>query len=171
MGVRAYAARQELRSANGRLLDYVKNGGVVVVQYQTMEYSRNYGPYPYSLTSDAEKVVDEDSPVEILDAANPVFTWPNNITTNDFKGWIEERGHDFMKEWDPHYEALIETHDPNQDPQKGGLLYARYGKGVYIYTAFAFYRQLTEGVPGAFRLFANLVSLPRNPGLAAGKTE
>ncbi len=171
MGVRAYAARQELRSSNGRLLDYVKNGGVIVVQYQTMEYARNYGPYPYVLTSDAEKVVDEESPVKILDPNNPLFTWPNKITPDDFKGWIEERGHDFMKEWDSHYEALIETHDPNQDPQKGGLLYARYGKGVYVYTAFAFYRQLPEGVPGAFRLFANLVSLPRNPALAGGATE
>jgi LmbE family N-acetylglucosaminyl deacetylase len=169
MGVRAYAARPELRSSNGRLLDYVKNGGVIVVQYQTMEYARNYGPYPYSLTADAEKVVDEDSPVEILDTRNPVFTWPNKITGDDFKGWIEERGHGFLKEWDSKYEALIETHDPNQDPQKGGLLFGRYGKGVYVYTAFAFYRQLPEGVPGAFRLFANLVSLPRNPGLENGR--
>ncbi|MGC2465786.1 MAG: PIG-L family deacetylase [Candidatus Acidiferrum sp.] len=169
MGVRAYAARPELRTQNGRLLEYVKNGGVIIVQYETMEYSRGYGPYPYTLTNDAEKVVDENSAVEILRPENPVFNWPNKITTNDFKGWIEERGHDFMKEWDPHYEALLETHDPNQDPQKGGLLFARYGKGVYVYSAFAFYRQLPEGIPGSFRIFANLVSLPRNPEVAAEK--
>ena len=169
LGVRAYAARPELQAQNGRLLDYVRNGGVIIVQYQTMEYARGYGPYPYALTSDAEKVVDEDSAVEILRPENPLFTWPNKITANDFKGWIEERGHDFLKEWDPRYEALLEMHDPNQAPQKGGLLYARYGKGAYIYTALAFYRQLPEGVPGAFRIFANLVSLPRNPEVAGGK--
>jgi len=167
MGVRSYAARPELASHNGRILDYVRNGGVVVVQYQTMEYANDYGPYPYTLTRDAEKVVDENSPVQ-LDASSPVLNWPNKITAEDFNGWIEERGHDFMKSWDSHYEAPIETHDPNQDPQKGGLLFARYGKGAYVYTAFAFYRELTGGVPGAFRLFANLVSLPRNPQIHGG---
>jgi hypothetical protein len=153
-----------LASHNGRLLNYVQNGGVVVVQYQSLEYANDYGPYPYTLTRDAEKVVDENSPVQ-LDASSPVLSWPNPITQADFKGWIEERGHDFMKSWDSHYQAPIETHDPNQDPQKGGLLFARYGKGAYVYSAFAFYRELPGGVPGAFRLFANLVSLPRNPVL------
>lgn len=171
IGVRAYAARPELRTYNGRMLDYVKNGGVIIVQYETMEYSRGYGPYPYTLTNDAEKVVDEGSAVEILKPDNPALTWPNKITTNDFKGWVEERGHDFMKAWDPHYEALLEMHDPNQDPQKGGLLYARYGKGAYVYAALAFYRQLPEGVPGAFRIFANLVSLPRNPEITGEKKD
>jgi hypothetical protein len=161
LGVRAYAARPELASYNGRLLEYVKNGGVIIAQYETMEYARNYGPFPYTLTNDAEKVVDENSPV-VLDTQSPVLNWPNKISAEDFKGWIEERGHEFMKSWDSHYQAPIEMHDPNQDPQKGGLLVARYGKGVYVYTAFAFYRELSGGVPGAFRLFANLVSLPRN---------
>ncbi len=170
VGVRAYAARPELKPANGRLLEYVKNGGVIVVQYQTMEYSGGYGPYPYNLPRDAEKVVDENAPVVLLDPSNPALTWPNKITAADFNGWIEERGHDFMKDWDPKYEAPIETHDPNQDPQKGGLLIARYGKGVYVYSAFAFYRQLPEGVSGAFRIFANLVSLPRNPGFVTTKS-
>jgi hypothetical protein len=114
--------------------------------------------------------VDENAPVALLDPSNPALTWPNKITAVDFKGWIEERGHDFMKDWDPKYEAPIETHDPNQDPQKGGLLIARYGKGVYVYSAFAFYRQLPEGVSGAFRIFANLVSLPRNPGFVTTKS-
>jgi hypothetical protein len=168
LGVRAYAARPELASSNGRLLDYVKNGGVIVVQYQTMEYARGYGPFPYTLTDDAEKVVDQDSAV-VLDTKSPVLNWPNKISPEDFKGWIEERGHDFMKSWDSHYETPIETHDPNQEPQRGGLLVARYGKGAYVYTAFAFYRELTTGgVPGAFRLFANLLSLPRNAQLQGG---
>ncbi len=134
LGVRAYAARPELASYNGRLLEYVKNGGVIVAQYETMEYARNYGPYPYTLTNDAERVVDENSPVT-LDTRSPVLNWPNKISAEDFKGWIEERGHSFMKSWDSHYETPIEMHDPNQEPQKGGLLVARYGKGVYVYTA------------------------------------
>jgi hypothetical protein len=163
LGVRTYAARQELTTYNERLLDYVKKGGVVIVQYNTPEYDHNYGPYPYKMTGDPEEVTDESSKVEILDPANPVFTWPNKITEKDFEGWVEERGSKFMQSWDPRYEALLETHDAGQDPQKGGLLYARYGKGVYIYNAYALYRQLPEGVPGAYRLLANLVSLPKHP--------
>jgi LmbE family N-acetylglucosaminyl deacetylase len=163
LGVRAYAARQDVKTYNGRLLDYVRNGGVLIVQYNTPEYDHNYGPYPYSLTHNPEVVVDENSSVDILNPSNPLLSWPNKITNKDFQGWVEERGHSFMKSWDPRYEALLETHDPDQPPQKGGLLYARYGKGIYIYDAYALYRQLPEGVPGAFRLIVNMVSLDRNP--------
>lgn len=165
LGVRAYAARPDLITYNGRLLKYVENGGVVFVQYNSAQYDHNYGPYPYSLTNDPEKVVDETAPVKILDPSNPLMSWPNKITSSDFDGWVEERGHSFMKSWDPHYEALTEVHDPDQDEQKGGLLYASYGKGVYIYAAYALYRQLPEGVPGAFRIFANALSLGKNPTL------
>jgi LmbE family N-acetylglucosaminyl deacetylase len=163
LGVRAYAARQDLKVYNRRLLDYVQNGGVVIVQYNTPEYDHNYGPYPYSLTRNPEVVVDENSKVNILNPSNPVLSWPNKITTEDFDGWFEERGHSFMATWDVHYEAVLETHDPDQPPQKGGLLYARYGKGIYIYDAYALYRQLPEGVPGAYRLMVNMISLDRNP--------
>jgi LmbE family N-acetylglucosaminyl deacetylase len=161
LGIRAYAARPELAAANNRLLEYVKQGGVLIVQYNTREYDHNYGPYSITLTGDAEKVVDEDNAVEILEPANPLLSWPNKITKEDFKGWVEERGHGFVHSWDPHYQALTETHDAGQDAQKGGLLYARYGKGAYVYVAFALYRQLPEGIPGAYRLFANLLSLPK----------
>ncbi len=163
LGVRAYAVRQSLKTNNGRLLDYVKNGGVVIVQYNTPEYDQNYGPYPYQMTQNPEEVTYEDSAMQILVPDNPIFTWPNKITTKDFDGWVEERGSKFMKTWDPKYQALLETHDPDQDPQKGGLLYAQYGKGVYVYCAYAFYRQLPEGVTGAYRLIANMISLPANP--------
>lgn len=166
LGVRTYAVREDLRTYNSRILDYVKKGGVVVVQYNTPEFDHNYGPYPYSMTRSPEEVTNETSKVDILKPSNPVFTWPNKITTSDFNGWLEERGSKFMKTWDPHYEALLETHDPGQAPQKGGLLYARYGKGIYIYNAYAFYRELPAGVPGAYRIFANLVSLPKNPNVA-----
>jgi len=166
LGVRAYAARPELATSSSRLLDYVKNGGVVVVQYNTAEYDHNYGPYPYSITNENERTVtDETSHVEFLDPKSPVLTWPNQINESDFAGWVEERGHGFLKSWDLHYQAPLETHDPDQDQQKGGLLYAPYGRGVYVYVAFALYRQLPDGVPGAYRLFANLLSLPRNPAL------
>jgi LmbE family N-acetylglucosaminyl deacetylase len=163
VGVRAYAAREDLKVHNGRLLDYVKNGGVVVVQYNTPEYDHNFGPYPYVMGNNPEEVTDEASKVNILQPANPIFNWPNKISEADFTGWVEERGSKWLKSWDPQYQALLETHDEGQEPQKGGLVYAKYGKGIYIYNAYAFYRQLPDGVPGAYRIFANMLSLPRNP--------
>lgn len=164
LGVRTYAVRDDLRTYNGRLLDYVKNGGVVIVQYNTPEYDKNYGPYPYTMTSNPEEVTDEASQVRILQPSNPIFNWPNKISEADFTSWVEERGSKWMKSWDPHYQALLEAHDEGQAPQEGGLLYAKYGKGIYIYNAWAFYRQLPEGVPGAYRVFANMISLAKNPG-------
>jgi LmbE family N-acetylglucosaminyl deacetylase len=163
LGVRAYAVRNDLKSGNARLLDYVKNGGVLIVQYNLQGFESGYGPYPLTLGNNAQKVVDENSPVKFVDPANPAFAWPNKISEADFKGWVEERGHGFMRTWDSHYQPLVETHDPDQDPQEGGLLLARYGKGFYIYDAFALYRQLPSGVPGAYRLLGNLVSLSKNP--------
>ena len=164
LGVRAYSAHTDLAAATTALLQYAANGGVVIVQYQSNPYDHNFGPAPYHLNGDsAEKVVDEHAPVVLLEPQNPLLTWPNKITSADFNGWVEERGHGFMQTWDPSYTALIETHDPEQDPQKGGLLVARTGKGAYIYEGVALYRQLPEGVPGAYRIFANLISLGKNP--------
>ena len=159
LGVRAYAANPGLAAANGKLLEYAKNGGVVIVQYNLGPF--DYGPYPYSLGS-AEKVVDETSAVQLLAPESQVLSWPNKITARDFDGWVEERGHGFMETWDAQYVAPLETHDPGQDPQKGGLLVAKTGKGVYVYVALALYRELPEGVPGAYRLFANLLSLGKS---------
>ncbi len=164
-GVRAYSAKPELRAANARLLEYVKKGGVLIIQYNLQNLDDGYSPYDFSLGSNPQKVVDEQSAIQFLDPANPALNWPNKITEADFKGWQEERGHGFMEKWDPHYHALLETHDPDQQPQRGGLLLARYGKGLYVYDAFALYRQLPSGVPGAYRLLANLVSLGKNPGM------
>jgi NPCBM-associated, NEW3 domain of alpha-galactosidase. len=160
LGVRAYAAHPDLAAAKGQLLNYAKNGGVVIVQYNTAEYDGE-GPYPLSLGS-AERVINETDPVRVLKPSSPLLSWPNKITSHDFDGWVEERGHGFIETWDPHYEALLETHDPGEDPQRGGLLYARTGKGAYVYVAYALYRQLPEGVPGAYRLFANLLSIGKN---------
>jgi hypothetical protein len=160
LGVRAYAAHPELTAANGQLLNYAKSGGVVIVQYNVADYDGD-GPYPLSLGG-AEKVINETDPVRLLMPSSPVLSWPNKITSHDFDGWVEERGHGFIGSWDSRYEALLETHDPDQDPQKGGLLYARAGKGAYVYVAYALYRQLPEGVPGAYRLFANLLSIGKS---------
>ena len=164
LGIRANDARPELETHSARLLEYVNNGGVVVVQYH---YGRGFGPYPYTLPAapgaDIERVVDETAPVTFLDAQSPLLTWPNKIAADDFAGWVAGRGNGFLLTWDQHYQAVLETHDPGQAQQKGGLMYARYGRGVYVYTALSLYRQLSEGVPGSYRLFANLLSLPRNP--------
>jgi LmbE family N-acetylglucosaminyl deacetylase len=159
LGVRAYAANPGLTAVNSQLLNYAKNGGVVIVQYNLGQF--DYGPHPFSLGS-AEKVVDETAPVRLVLPDNPVLNWPNRITTQDFDGWVEERGHGFMESWDSQYLAPLETHDPGQDPQKGGLLVAKTGKGAYVYLALALYRELPEGVPGAYRLFANLLSLGKD---------
>jgi hypothetical protein len=165
LGIRAYATRPELRANNNRLLDYTKNGGTVIVQYQTGEYDHNYAPYPLSLSSDPEKVVEENGEVSILSPNDPLLSWPNKITLADFQNWVEERGHGFMRTWDSHYIAPTEMHDVGQEPQNGGLIYGSYGKGTYIYMSYAFFRQMPEGVPGAFRIMANLVSAGKNPGL------
>ena len=169
LGIRAYAARPELKTSNDRLLAYTKAGGVVVVQYQTGEYDHDYGPYPLTLSADAEKVVEEDLKVTLLQPNDPVMNWPNKISTADFNSWVEERGHGFLRKWDPRYTALTEMHDVGQEPQKGGLLYAHYGKGAYVYLAFAFFRQMPEGVPGSFRIMSNLISLGKNPGFVAAE--
>jgi LmbE family N-acetylglucosaminyl deacetylase len=157
VGIRAYSSRADLVANNNRLLDYVHNGGTLIVQYQSPDFD-NYGPYPYSLGRNPEKVVEEVDPVTLSSPDNPLFQWPNRITSADFDDWVEERGHSFMGSWDSRYQSLTETHDPGQDPQRGGLLYARYGKGTYIYVAFALYRQFPESVPGAYRILANLAS-------------
>ena len=164
LGVRTYAAHPDLHGAPTQaLLDYAKAGGNVVVQYQTAEFTADDAPYPLTLGRDAEKVVDETDPVQLLDPASPLLTTPNRITPADFNAWIEERGHGFLRTWDAHYTALTETHDPGQDPQRGGLVTVALGlpsgkQGRWTYVAFALYRQLPEAVPGAYRLFVNLLN-------------
>ena len=151
LGVRAYEAQPELASANSALNAYAAGGGVVIAQYNTGRLPENTGPFPLSLGSN-EKVVEENARVRILAPAAPILTWPNQITPADFENWIEERGHGFMSTWDARYQALLETHDTGQQPQRGGLLVARTGRGAWIYLGLALYRQLPEGVPGPYRI-------------------
>ncbi|HLJ78322.1 MAG TPA: PIG-L family deacetylase [Acidobacteriaceae bacterium] len=162
VGIRAYSSVPDLEAETPRLLDYVRNGGTVLVQYQSVQFP---APYTLALGRNPEKVVDETTPVTLTDPQNPLFTWPNTITSADFNGWLEERGHSFLGSWSPQYKALTETHDPGQDPQKGGLLYARVGKGNWMYMAYAVYRQLPEAVPGAYRLLVNLIAAGKNQAL------
>ncbi len=159
IGIRAYSARPALTKWNRRLMEYVEQGGNLVVQYQSSEFP---APYPLSLGNLPEKVINEQSEVRILHPDNPLFRQPNLIQPEDFSGWVEERGHSFLSSWDAKYVALTETADPDQSPQEGGLLVASYGKGRYVYVAYALYRQLTEAVPGAYRLMANLISVEKN---------
>ena len=166
LGVRTYTARPVLRTANNRLLDYVRGGGVVITQYQSAEFDHDYGPYPLSVPGDqGHTVVEEDAKVSILAPNDPLLTWPNKIGPADFNNWVEERGHGFPKSFDPRYTAPTSVHDTGQDPQTGGLIYAQYGRGYYVYLAYAFFREMPEGVPGSFRIMANLLSIDKNPGL------
>jgi len=159
-GTRAYAVREDLKTYNRRLLDYAQQGGNLIILYNTQEFVPDtYAPFPAQLPARAEEVSEEDSPVEILAPSHPLFTTPNRITNADFDGWVEQRGSKFFTEWDAAYTPLISTHDQGQAPQRGGWLTANYGKGHYTYCAYAFHRQLPYGVPGAYRLLANLLSL------------
>ncbi len=164
LGIRAYDTQKDVIANNKRLLDYVRNGGRLVVQYNTMgsfgvPIDFNAGKYtPYPATLSRSRVSVEEAPVKILDPSNEIFHYPNEITAKDFDGWVQERGLYFMSQWDPQFTPLLESHDPGEQEQKGGLLLTHYGKGTYIYTGYAFFRQLPAGVPGAVRLFVNLIS-------------
>lgn len=162
LGIRVYDTQKDVIANNQRLLDFVQAGGRLVVQYNTLNAAtgdfntEKFTPYPATLSR--ARVSVEEAPVTILDPANPIFHSPNEITQKDFGGWVQERGLYIMSQWDANFTPLLESHDPGEGQQKGGLLVAHYGKGTYIYTGYAFFRQLPAGVPGAVRLFVNLVS-------------
>ena len=163
-GTRAYAVRDDLKTYNSRLLDYVRNGGNMVVLYNTQELVPNtFAPYPGELPRSAEEVSEEDSPVTILAPTHQAFTWPNRITAADFEGWVEQRGSKFFSKWDPSYTPMIATADKGQAPQSGGWLTTRVGKGTWTYFAYALHRQLPYGVAGAYRITANLLALNKAP--------
>lgn len=166
-GVRAYNVRGAVKANQPRLLKYVENGGRYIVQYQTPEGGGgrgqqggglNLGPYPMTIPGgNSWRVTVEEAPVTFPHADSPLLQMPNHITQKDFEGWVQERGLYFATEWDKRYETVLSSHDPNEKPLDGGELWAHYGKGVYIFTAYAWFRQLPAGVAGAYRLFANLL--------------
>ncbi|MCB0307305.1 MAG: hypothetical protein KDI38_26315, partial [Calditrichaeota bacterium] len=156
-GIRAYNTRDHLKSANQRLFRYVENGGTLITQYNTFGLvTDDLGPYPLTLSHD--RVTLESAAVTFLDSAHPLLNTPNPISAADMEGWVQERGLYFPREWDPAYQPIFAMNDPGEDPKKGSLLYTRYGKGVFIYSGISWFRQLPAGVPGAFRIFVNMIA-------------
>ena len=165
VGIRASETNPDFVSNNGRLIDYMQRGGTMVVQYQQAEYAnRMLPPYPASPPTNANpRVTDENAPVKILAPTHPAFTFPNKITDADFNGWVQERNAYAFNMFDGRYIPLLECADPGEPPVRGAEVYAEVGKGRYIYTAYSWFRQLPAGVPGAYRQFANLISLSKAP--------
>jgi LmbE family N-acetylglucosaminyl deacetylase len=158
-GSRAYEVRPDLVAHNPRLLEWVERGGTMIVQYNKYELVEGgFTPFPLTMARPHGRVTDENAPVRLLDPSHPVLSSPNRITAADFDGWVQERGLYFADTWAPEYTPLLETGDDG-DALRGGLLVARHGRGTYVYTGLAFFRQFPEGVPGAYRLFANLLAL------------
>lgn len=164
-GVRVFNTNPDMVYEQPKLLDYVNNGGTLIVQY-----NKNFGlvtdkigPYPFHIS--AKRITDETSMVNFIDPASPILNFPNKITDKDFDGWIQERGIYFADQWDQHYKTVIECRDPGEDELPGGLIYTKYGKGVFIYTGYVWFRELPAGVPGAYRLFVNLISAGKSPGI------
>ena len=163
VGIRASEARPDFAANHGRLREYMERGGTMIVQYQQTDYvARNLPPYPVEEGGNS-RVTDETAAVRILTPDHPAFTFPNRITAADFDGWVQERNLYAFPAFDSRYVPLLESADPGEPPQRGGQVYARVGKGRYVYTSYAWFRQLREGVPGAYRQFANLVSLAKAP--------
>jgi len=170
VGIRASQVRPDFVANNQRILDFVKKGGTLVVQYQRPDYvERNLTPYPAKMDSVINgtqrisnfRVVEENAPVKILDPTHPIFNFPNKITADDWKNWVQERDLYNFSTFDAKYKPLLESHDEGEAEDKGGMVYADYGKGKYVYTSYSWFRQLPTGNPGAYRIFANLLSLPK----------
>jgi LmbE family N-acetylglucosaminyl deacetylase len=158
-GVRAYNVREDVRANQARLLEYVNRGGTYIVQYNTGDNALNMGPYPFTVPPGARfRVTVEGAPVRFAHPDSPLLQTPNRITEKDFEGWVQERGLYFASQWDQRYETVMASNDPGEPSIEGGELWTRYGKGIYIFTGYAWFRQLPAGVAGAFRLFANLLS-------------
>ncbi len=162
VGVRAYNVDPRLAIEQSKLLEYVKNGGNLLVQYNNSNglVTKQIGPYPFKVVN--ERVTDENSKITIIDPNNPVLNFPNKINPSDFDGWVQERGLYFTKDADPQYQKVLQMGDPGEAPKDGALITTQYGKGRFIYTSLAFFRQLPAGVPGAYRLFINMLNKPKS---------
>lgn len=165
---RVYESQPALIATNQKLLDYANAGGNLIVFYHRMD-EFNPNPQrkrpqlaPYKLILGNERITDENAPISFIEPEHPLLNSPNKLNQDDFKDWIQERGLYYPREWDPQFKALLQSNDPNEQPLKGGLLVADYGKGHYIYTSMVWYRQLRAGVPGAYRMLANMISYGRN---------
>jgi hypothetical protein len=160
LGIRAYETNPALVENSERLLEWTRAGGTLIVQYQQYTFFRgDFAPYPLTARFPHDRVTDETAPVRLLDPEHPIFNRPNRIADEDFEGWVQERGLYFPHEWAEDYTPLLATADRGEDPKRGALLIAPLGAGLYIYTGLALFRQLPAGVPGAYRLLINLLSL------------
>jgi LmbE family N-acetylglucosaminyl deacetylase len=159
LGIRAYNTQDRISNWLPELFDYVKNGGLAIAQYNTTAdlKTNQFGPYPLEISRD--RVTDENAPVRVLAPNNSIMNIPNKITPKDFDGWVQERGLYFPNKWDAAYTPILSCNDPKEKPLDGGLLVAKSGKGFFVYTSYSWFRQLPAGVPGAYRLFANMLSL------------
>lgn len=158
-GVRALNAEKKMKTWMGELMQYVKDGGTLLMQFNTLQdlSTHQYGPYPFTIGRD--RVTEEHSAVTFLNPQHRILQSPNHITKGDFEGWVQERGLYFPSKWDERYEPLFEMHDRGESALQGGTLYTSYGKGHYIYTPLAFFRQLPAGNMGAAKLFFNMLSI------------
>jgi len=163
-GIRAFNTRKRLSVLNKKLLDFVYNGGTLVVQYNTNGNlaTDQIGPYPFQISRN--RVTDEESPINFLNPLHDVLNYPNKITEKDFDNWVQERGLYFPDSLEQHYEKILSMNDKDERPLNGGIIYTKYGKGVFIYTSLSFFRQLPAGVQGAYRLFINLISARNHSG-------
>lgn len=161
-GVRAYNTRPRIKQQQTRLLEYVNNGGTLLVQYNVVFGLdiKNLGPYPFKISND--RVTVEEAPMTAVNKNHPLLNFPNKISDNDFLNWVQERGLYFSNEWDSQYQTIFTCNDPGENAKAGSLLYAKYGKGIYMYTGISFFRQIPAGVPGAYRLLVNLISAGKN---------
>jgi hypothetical protein len=167
IGSRAYETEPALAKANARLLDYVRGGGLLIVQYQQYPFIEGgFAPAKLEIARPHDRITDETAKVAALEPKHPILTTPNPIGEGDWDGWVQERGLYYAHEWDASFTALLEMADPGGPPQRGGLLVSTVGAGHYVYTGLAFFRQLPAGVPGAYRLFANLLAWRARPGRA-----
>jgi LmbE family N-acetylglucosaminyl deacetylase len=162
LGIRAYNTNKRASFYQKHLHNYVNNGGTLIVQYNTSHRLKVAQVAPYPLQLSRDRVTDENATVRILNPAHELLNYPNKINQEDFNGWVQERGLYFPKKWDSNYEAIISMNDKNESPKNGSLLLAKYGKGNFIYTGLSFFRELPAGVPGAYKLFANMLSVGKN---------
>jgi hypothetical protein len=191
VGSRAYEVDSALVRYNDRLMAYVRAGGLLLVQYQQYQFfDGGYAPFPLSVggrplveggmtsagagsgsnagprSNSHDRVADETAPVRVLDSDNPLLLQPNRLTDEDWEGWVQERGLYFARSWDSRYQPVLELHDPGEGPLEGGILVADVEEGRYIYTGFSFFRELPAGVPGAYRLFMNMLALAKRKGVS-----
>ena len=159
VGIRAYNTNERIKFQQPKLMEYVENGGTVIFQYNTAHRlkTKDLGPFPLKLSR--KRVSKEEAEVRILKPDHSVINYPNKITAADFEGWVQERGLYFPNEWDDRYEAILSSNDPGESANDGGLLVAKHGTGHFVYSGYSWFRELPAGVPGAYRLFTNLISI------------